>query len=167
MNIISKFKLFEGKDFESIKIGNVSLQDIYDYLYEDDRILYDLIKEKGKIRTFNTVSKVCPEFHRLIIFSDLYEDQLYSKGRFRKDSQFSECFSIEIDIDISNKELSQIKNPYDQGGITNRILTNINIKNILRNIMLPIKSRFNFNIYYLSINNKHVERLMILLVPFS
>ncbi len=158
MNIISKFKLFEGKDFESIKIGDISLQDIYDYLYEDDKILYDLIKERGKITTFNTISKVCDEIHPLIVFSDLYENQLYSKRLFGKgNSQFSECFYIEMDIDISNDEFNKYKTPYSRR-------QEFRLHNeILKDIMLPIKNRFNFNIYYIS----NIENSIILLVPFS
>ena len=53
MKFISKFKQFESKDFESITLNDVSLQDIYDYLYEDDRILYELYKDRGKIITFS------------------------------------------------------------------------------------------------------------------
>ena len=92
MKFITNFKQFESKNFESITLNDVSLQDIYDYLYEDDRILYELSKDRGKIITFNIIKKTYPELHDLIQFSDLYDHQVFSKPK----SQFLDCFRIEI-----------------------------------------------------------------------
>ena len=79
---------------------------------------------KKIIRLFNIIKKTYPELHDLIQFSDLYDHQIFNKPK----SQFLDCFRIEIEF----------KN---QSPIT--------IENILSEIMLPIKNRFKFNVYFL------------------